>query len=183
MALVKPIIYQVVGYQNSGKTTFLLKLIQLLKSNNIKTVTIKHHGHGGYPDVAEQKDSYKHIDAGAAASLVEGEGRIVLQAEESDWGLEHQISLMSFFLPDVILIEGHKKQPYPKLLILRSEADFLLMEQLNNITAVIVWNYTLVEQVRENLNVPVFHISEEKAVIEISNHIKNLVFNRDEAKK
>ncbi|SDN14370.1 molybdopterin-guanine dinucleotide biosynthesis protein B [Bacillus sp. OK048] len=175
MALVKPIIYQVVGYQNSGKTTFLLKLIQVLKKVELKIVTIKHHGHGGCPDVSKQKDSSKHLDAGAAASLVEGEGRIVLQAEDSDWNLDEQIRLMVFFQPDIILIEGHKKQPYPKLLILRNEDDLLLLNNVNNITAVIVWKYALLEQVRGILNVPVFHISEEQSVTEISKQIKKLV--------
>ena len=97
MALVKPVIYQVVGYQNSGKTTFLLKLIQVLKGYDLKVATIKHHGHGGYPDVSQQKDSSKHLDAGAAVALVEGEGRIVLQAEDSNWNLDEQIKLMELF--------------------------------------------------------------------------------------
>ena len=73
-----------------------------------------------------QKDSSKHLDAGAAASLVEGEGRIVLQADDSECSLDEQIRLMDFFQPDIILIEGYKKQPYPKLLILRNEDDLLL---------------------------------------------------------
>ena len=32
MALVTPFIFQIVGYQNSGKTTFLNKLISHLKA-------------------------------------------------------------------------------------------------------------------------------------------------------
>lgn len=170
MALVKPVIYQVVGYQNSGKTTFLLKLIEVLKNEGIKTVTIKHHGHGGRPTVP-QKDSAKHLDAGAVAALVEGEGRLVLQADNSTWTLNEQIRFMDFFRPDIILIEGHKMEPYPKLLILRDENDFSLIPKITNIKAVIIWNNDLKAGVREHLEVPLFHISEEIAVTEIAKEL------------
>jgi molybdopterin-guanine dinucleotide biosynthesis adapter protein len=171
VALVKPLIYQVVGYQNSGKTTFLLKLVQVLKNEGLKIVTIKHHGHGGKPDVLPEKDSSKHINAGAVASLVEGEGRLVLQADESSWTLDEQIKLMNFFQPDIILIEGHKIQKYPKLLILRNDHDLPLISSVNNIMAVIVWNNALLEVVRGQLNLPVFHIANEFTVTEISNFL------------
>lgn len=168
MALVKPFIYQVVGYQNSGKTTFILKLIQALKNQGIKSVTIKHHGHGGRPDVIPQKDSSLHLEAGALAALVEGDGRLVLQADESFLTLDEQIRLMAYFHPDIILIEGHKKQSYPKLLILRNENDLALITYVNNIKAAIVWTHSLIEVVREQLGVPVFHIQEDRAVAEVS---------------
>jgi molybdopterin-guanine dinucleotide biosynthesis protein B len=180
MAMVKPIIYQVVGYQNSGKTTFILKLIEALKNEGIKSVTIKHHGHGGRPDVISQKDSSRHLEAGALAALVEGDGRLVLQADESFLSLDEQIRFMDFFHPDIILIEGHKKQSYPKLLILRNENDLSLTTCIKNIKAVIVWTHALIEVVKEHLTVPVFHILEESAVTEISKELIKLVHNVEE---
>ena len=39
----------------------------------MKVATIKHHGHGGFPEVA-QKDSERHRKAGAIVSSVEGAG-------------------------------------------------------------------------------------------------------------
>ncbi len=180
MALVKPIIYQIVGYQNSGKTTIILKLIEILKNEGIKSATIKHHGHGGRPDILSQKDSAKHINAGAVASLVEGEGRLCLQADETAFTLEDQIRFVDFFRPDIILIEGHKMKSYPKLLILRDENDLSLISDVCNILTVIVWNKELINTVREKLKVPVFHITEEKALTEISKELIKLVHNIDE---
>jgi molybdopterin-guanine dinucleotide biosynthesis adapter protein len=174
MALVKPIIYQIVGYQNSGKTTFILKLIEALKNEGIKSVTIKHHGHGGRPDVIPQKDSTKHLKAGALAALVEGDGRLVLQADESFLTLDEQIRFLDFFKPDIILIEGHKKQSYPKLLILRNMNDLSLIANVTNIKAVLVWTHALINVVREQLEVPVFHIFEESSVTEISKELIKL---------
>jgi molybdopterin-guanine dinucleotide biosynthesis adapter protein len=174
MVLVKPVIYQVVGYQNSGKTTFILKLIEALKNEGIKSVTIKHHGHGGRPEIIPQKDSTKHLKAGALAALVEGDGRLVLQADESFLTLDEQIRFMDFFQPDIILIEGHKKQSYPKLLILRNENDLSLITTVTDIQAVLVWAHALEKVVREHLEVPVFHIFEENAVTEISKELIKL---------
>lgn len=179
MALVKPIIFQIVGYQNSGKTTIILKIIEILKNEGIKSATIKHHGHGGRPDILSQKDSAKHINAGAVASLVEGEGRICLQADETALTLEEQIRFVEFFRPDIILIEGHKMKSYPKLLILRDENDLSLISDVSNIKNVIVWHKDLINALREKLAVPVFHITEEKALMKISKDLIKLVHNID----
>lgn len=43
-------ILQVVGYQNSGKTTLIEKLCQLAECEGLKLGCFKHHGHGGTPD-------------------------------------------------------------------------------------------------------------------------------------
>jgi molybdopterin-guanine dinucleotide biosynthesis protein B len=93
VALVRPVIFQVVGYQNSGKTTFTAKLIETLVESGLKTVTIKHHGHGSRPDVVERKDTEKHLAAGARASIIEGDGRLILQADNYESTLEDQITL------------------------------------------------------------------------------------------
>ena len=92
MALVNPFIFQIVGYQNSGKTTFVNRLLSHFKNRGIKTVTIKHHGHGGKPTIVKEKDSSSHIVSGATASSVEGGGRLLLQIENSHSSLEDKIN-------------------------------------------------------------------------------------------
>ncbi|WP_376711888.1 molybdopterin-guanine dinucleotide biosynthesis protein B, partial [Bacillus paralicheniformis] len=62
---------QIVGYQISGKTTLVEKIVHALAEREKKVATIKHHGHGGFPEVA-QNDSEKHRKAGAVVSSVEG---------------------------------------------------------------------------------------------------------------
>lgn len=175
MALVDPVIFQAVGYQNSGKTTFLLKLIQLLSEQGIKTITIKHHGHGGKPEVIQEKDSSKHLEAGALASLVEGDGRIVIQADGINWRLEEQIHIMKFFSPNIIIIEGHKREPYPKLVFLRNENDLSLLTKVNNVNSIMVWKEDLFLKVREMLDVPVFHINDDHAIVQIARTLNQLV--------
>lgn len=175
MALVDPVIFQAVGYQNSGKTTFLLKLIQILSEQGIRMITIKHHGHGGKPEVVEKKDSSRHLQAGALASLVEGDGRIVIQADNIEWCLEEQIQLMKFFTPDIIFIEGHKQKSYPKLVFLRNEKDLSLLTKVNNVKVILVWNEELLTKIRKQLEVPAYHIDDEQAAVKISDTLKQLI--------
>lgn len=58
-----PSILQIVGYQNSGKTTLVEKVVHALAERKMKVATIKHHGHGGFPEVAQKiaKDTVKLV--------------------------------------------------------------------------------------------------------------------------
>lgn len=159
MALVKPVLFQVAGYQNSGKTTLSLTLIQQLAAKGLKVATVKHHGHGGRPEIVEEKDSDKHVKAGAAVSLVEGGGRMVIHAENDKWSLSEEIDMLSFFKPDVILIEGYKNEPFPKAVILRDESDLELMEKLHNIKVILCRNSELANVLKDS-SLPVLDINE-----------------------
>ena len=66
-----PSILQIVGYQNSGKTTLVEKIVHALAEIEMKVATIKHHGHGGFPEVA-QKIAKDTVKPGAVVSSVEG---------------------------------------------------------------------------------------------------------------
>lgn len=170
MALVKPLLFQVAGYQNSGKTTLSLTLIQQLTAAGLKVATIKHHGHGGRPEIVESKDSDKHVKAGAAVSLVEGGGRLVIQAESGSWSISEKIDMLSSFNPDVILIEGHKHEPYPKAVILRDENDIELVEKLENIQVVLCRDPGLVNRLKDT-DFPVLVM--EHGVDWITTHLSN----------
>lgn len=171
--MVNSTIFQIVGYQDSGKTTFVKKLIEQLKSVCINTVTIKHHGHGGKPVFNEEKDSYQHLQAGALASIVEGDGHLLLQTEKSQWTLEEQIRLMSFFQPDVILIEGHKYETYPKAIIIRKEEDLPLIKKLTNVKVVFYWDEQLLASHKGLLEIPTFSINDPIGVKWMIEHLQN----------
>lgn len=155
MAVVSPTIFQIVGFQNSGKTTFVKKVLDELKNHDLTAVTLKHHGHGGKPQFDEEKDSYQHLKAGAIASLVEGDGHLLLQSEKMVWSIEEKLQLLSFFHPDVILVEGHKYEAYPKAVLIRNEEDLFLLEKLTNIKVVFLWG-----QMELHVDVPTFQIND-----------------------
>jgi molybdopterin-guanine dinucleotide biosynthesis adapter protein len=180
MAVVTPVIFQVVGYQNSGKTTITTKLIEALVKKGLKTVTIKHHGHGGKLTALPQKDSEKHLNAGAFASIVEGAGCLQLQANNFFPSIDDQIELMKFFHPDVILIEGYKLEPFPKLLLLRDERDLPLLNTVSNISAIVYWKEEMQKQITTRVNVPSFHIHNEGALIWTEQLLQELVHKIDQ---
>jgi molybdopterin-guanine dinucleotide biosynthesis adapter protein len=160
MAMVTPFIFQVVGFQNSGKTTFLNQLLEKLSVEDIRIGTIKHHGHGGKPEINEKKDSARYSKVGAIASLVEGEGRLLLQAEKSNWSLEEQIKILTPFDLNLILIEGHKYEDFPKAVIIRNENDLCLLNELKNVVIVLCRDDSLRKQVKWNNPVPFFDINQ-----------------------
>jgi molybdopterin-guanine dinucleotide biosynthesis adapter protein len=172
MALVKPMIFQVVGYQNSGKTTFITKILKQLKVEGVSVGVIKHHGHGGKPDVYEQKDSARHIENGAIATIVEGNGRLLLQAEKAMWTLQEEIRVMQCFDPDLILIEGYKKENYPKLVIIKKQEDIDRLMGLENIQFIMVWKEELIEDLAKITKIPCFQIDDSSGFQLIINFLQ-----------
>lgn len=162
MALVTPFIFQIVGYQNRGKTTFITKLIKELRAENLETAVLKHHGHGGKPDhTGMKKDSTKHFQAGAAASLVEGDSSIELLGNfKAGANLADLLQLLGMFHPDVILIEGYKQEDFPKVILVKEESDLQLLKQLSSIQAVVAWPACL-EQAKCLAEVPVFPLDSD----------------------
>nr|WP_026049337.1 molybdopterin-guanine dinucleotide biosynthesis protein B [Bacillus bingmayongensis] len=152
-------ILQIVGYQNSGKTTLMEKLIQAFAEEGMKVATIKHHGHGGYPEVP-QKDSERHRQAGAVVSIVEGGGLLSLSSLRDEWSLQEIIRLYEFFKVDFILIEGYKAENYPKVVLLRSIEDIALLNKVENVMAVITWDDAM-QNLQETYKT--FHITEEES--------------------
>lgn len=157
MAVVNPVIIQITGFQNSGKTSFVKRLLRDLGNEDISAVTMKHHGHGGKPSLPEDKDSAQHIAAGAIASLVEGDGRLIIQAEKKEWSLEAKLRLLLPFQSDVILIEGHKYEDYPKVILVRRREEAAELLSLKNIIAVYFWENVSIEEVQWS-GIPAFHI-------------------------
>ncbi|MBZ5201838.1 molybdopterin-guanine dinucleotide biosynthesis protein B [Planomicrobium chinense] len=132
-------ILQVVGFKNSGKTTLMKRLIELTRTSGMKVSAIKHHGHGGRPELPPQEtDSTQFLASGAASSLVYGDGLVQMHLEEPEADLEKFIRFSLLANPDLILIEGFKAAPYPKIVLVRSPEDWRELETLSNIQLVIV---------------------------------------------
>ena len=154
-------ILQIVGFQNSGKTTLVEKVIRHLTCKGLEVATIKHHGHGGEPDYGPRRDSLKHMEAGSTISTVEGEGVIQLVSKNQGWSLNKILSFYQFLGVHTVIVEGYKRADYPKVVILRDEHDLHLLKELKEIIAIIVWGDLKIEE-----NVPVFHISETETFLE-----------------
>ncbi|GIN21301.1 molybdopterin-guanine dinucleotide biosynthesis protein B [Siminovitchia fordii] len=131
-------IIQIVGFQNSGKTTLITNLIKACREKGVSVGTIKHHGHGGKPErQVLNKDSEKHRLAGASVTAVEGAGTLHIEAMKDGWELEDILQIYGQLPIDIILVEGYKKMDFPKVVLLRNPQDEFLLQELSNIIAVI----------------------------------------------
>jgi len=115
-----PPIISIVGKSKSGKTTFIEKLIEELKSRGYRVATIKHTPKGMTFDEPD-KDSWRHIQAGSEATAITSPDKVVLikpiaQALTLD-------EIVRFFGEDydIILAEGFKQGDAPKIEVHRKE--------------------------------------------------------------
>ena len=160
-------ILQIVGYQNSGKTTLVEQLITQATTEGFRVGTIKHHGHGGIPMVESSKDSVRHEKAGASVTAVEGQGTLRMSIRQSYWQLEDILNIYEAFQMDLILIEGFKKEHYPKVVLLRRAEDQSLLQNVSNIICVLYWpTYPL----DKPLAYPAFSIHEKAQYIDFLMH-------------
>src|SRR5690625_1348600 len=129
-------VYQVVGYKRAGKTTLMTSLIRYFSSTGMRVGTLKHHGHGGEPAVIKETDSYQHTEAGSLISAVQGEKQLHLTVNQKEkLALTDILPLYTFLPLDLLLIEGYKNASYPKIVLIREEADIHLLDRLSNIIA------------------------------------------------
>ncbi len=156
-------ILQIVGYQDSGKTTLMEQLIKQATKEGLRVGTIKHHGHGGVPMVETSKDSSRHEQAGAMITAVEGEGTLRMSIHQKSWQLAEILAIYASFPMDIILIEGYKCEHYPKAVLLRTAQDHVLLQRVTNIICVIYWpSYPL----DSSLTIPAFSIHDETQYME-----------------
>ncbi|MGY3190183.1 molybdopterin-guanine dinucleotide biosynthesis protein B [Lysinibacillus sp. TE18511] len=157
-------ILQIVGYQNSGKTTVMEQLITQATTEGLRVGTIKHHGHGGIPTIESSKDSARHEKAGASVTAVEGEGTLRMSIHQSNWQLADILAIYESIEMDIILIEGYKNEHYPKVVLLRQAEDQSLLQKVSNIVCVLYWpTYPL----DKPLDYPTFSIHEKAQYIEV----------------
>lgn len=113
-------IVSIVGRSNTGKTTLIEKMIPELRKRGYRVATIKHNIHGFDID-HEGKDSWRHKKAGAQVTVIASPHRVaVVEDINRDYALSE---LRDCYIRDVdiILSEGFKKNPHPKIEVVRLE--------------------------------------------------------------
>jgi molybdopterin-guanine dinucleotide biosynthesis adapter protein len=107
----------IAAWSGTGKTTLLRALMPRLRARGLRVGIVKHAHHDFDIDVPG-KDSYELRRAGAAQVLVGSRKRWALIVEtdlERDPSLAEMLAHMSADALDLILIEGLKNEPIPKL--------------------------------------------------------------------
>lgn len=104
------------GVSNSGKTTLIVKLIELLSSTH-KVAVIKNDPKDKARFDVEGKDSYKFFHAGADVAVVSPSRTTYFSAQSRP--IDDVIPLFGHF--DYLFVEGIKTLPLPRLCIMRNQ--------------------------------------------------------------
>ena len=102
------------GYHNSGKTTLIEKLIKWLKNEGYKIATIKNIPKKFSIDT-EGKDTWKHRQAGASVVVASSPDETAFIFKRGMELKEIADILNKIVHPDLILVEGHKRERIPKI--------------------------------------------------------------------
>jgi molybdopterin-guanine dinucleotide biosynthesis protein B len=108
------------GWSGSGKTTLITKLIPRLIARGVLVSTLK-HAHHGFDLDQPGKDSFFHRTAGATEVIISSAKRWAILhelREEPEWNLRSLVAKMSPV--DLVLVEGFKRDAFPKLEIHRA---------------------------------------------------------------
>ncbi len=109
------------GWSGSGKTTLIKKALPCLIARGVSVSTLK-HAHHGFDLDQPGKDSFFHRAAGATEVIISSAKRWAILhelREEPEWDLPALLGKMSPV--DLVLVEGFKRDRFPKLEIHRAE--------------------------------------------------------------
>jgi molybdopterin-guanine dinucleotide biosynthesis adapter protein len=130
-----PPIVSIVGKSSTGKTTFLEKLIREITGRGYKLATIKHSHHSISFD-QPNKDSWRHAQAGATATMVSSTTEIqIIKPVPRELTIDELARNLGEDF-DLVLTEGFSRGNAPKVEIHRKEAGPLL-ESARNLFAVV----------------------------------------------
>ena len=116
----KPSAVAFVGGHESGKTTLLVELVPWLSAMGLKVGAVKHTSKDAEDDVSG-KDSHRHATSGAAISAFVTPGRTTARRLGPEGPLEDLLA-REFSDCDLVLIEGYKSLPVPKIEVTRARA-------------------------------------------------------------
>ncbi len=112
---MKQRIIGIAGWKNSGKTTLTERLVAEFSRRGLKVATVKHAHHEADVD-QPGTDSHRHRAAGASEVAIVSSRR---------WALMHELhgadepslrEMLARLSPcDLVLVEGFKREPHPKI--------------------------------------------------------------------
>ena len=157
-----------IGYQNSGKTTLVEKVIAELTARGLRVGSLKHHGHAGFDIDVPGKDSWRHAQAGSRhVGLICAE-RFAEYADTEGEVPVHDL-LARYTDVDVVIVEGYKTAGLSNIVVARSGVDRLRgassLDLVDEHTLGIACNDTLAKTIR--LPLPVLDINDAPAIADL----------------
>ncbi|EHC2200417.1 molybdopterin-guanine dinucleotide biosynthesis protein B [Listeria monocytogenes] len=145
-------ILQIIGFKNSGKTTLLNALIRASRKENYTVSAIKHDAHDFSVDHAGT-DSYAFQESGAKAVVIANSRQYAVMEQN---GIDLKTAIQKLPESDIVLIEGYKEGPFPKIILIREQAEIELLKNSKAVHKIATHNPALKKEA--------IFIGEEKAL-------------------
>ncbi|ARJ41939.1 molybdopterin-guanine dinucleotide biosynthesis protein B [Pantoea alhagi] len=153
-------ILAIAAWSGTGKTTLLKQLIPLLKEKGVRPGLIKHTHHDMDIDIPG-KDSYELRKAGADQVLVASQQRWALMTEtphNRTIDFNFLISRMDKRSLDLILVEGFKDEPIPRIVLCRDRSEEEIKELLDEHVIAVASDCSL------DVSVPLLDLNDPTAI-------------------
>ena len=156
------VILSIVGWHNAGKTTFLERLITELKRRGLRVATIKHTG-GHFDMDHEGTDTFRYAQAGSDVVVISGyKGYALLARVERELSLDEIVARLPDDV-DIILAEGFKRDPLPKIEIRRQSIATTPVSTSGQLLAIV----TDIPDLGRETEVPTFSFEEASLVADL----------------
>jgi molybdopterin-guanine dinucleotide biosynthesis protein B len=120
--MTSPKIFGIAGWKNSGKTGLAVRLVTELTARGYLVSTIKHAHHDFDVDKVGA-DSFRHREAGAHEVTIVSGTRYAIMHELRGAPEPTLAQVLARLAPcDIVLIEGYKREPVPKIEARRLDA-------------------------------------------------------------
>jgi len=151
-------VISIVGKSDVGKTTLLENLIRELKARGYRVATVKHDAHSFELD-QPGKDTWRHAQAGSDHVVIASPARIAhIQRIERELTLPEIVATIDDV--DIILTEGYKRGPAPKIEVSRAEKGRELLCSREELVA-------LVTDQPFDMDVPQFELNDTKGLADL----------------
>ncbi len=118
-----------------GKTSLIEALIAEFNQRKLKVATIKHHIHPDFEIDRPGKDSWRHQEAGAWATVISSPGKLALvQRTEKETELAQILELLPPV--DVVLAEGYASSQEARVVITEKPGDLEIFGRGKQVLAV-----------------------------------------------
>ena len=115
-------VFGVTGWKNAGKTGLMERLVTEFTARGFTVSTVK-HAHHSFDVDQPGRDSFRHRKAGAQEVLLASGQRFALMHELRGAAEPALADLLAKLSPvDLVLVEGYKREPHPKIEAFRAEA-------------------------------------------------------------
>ena len=122
MTKSRPRIFGIAGWKNSGKTGLAVRLVAEFTQRGYRISTIK-HAHHDFDIDKVGADSFRHREAGAhEVTIVSGTRYAIMHELRGNPEPSFEEILARLAPCDLVLIEGYKREPIPKIEARRLEA-------------------------------------------------------------